>query len=192
MHRLAARAALPAIAVLCAGLSVAGLPLVGRAQPAGGPVDAVLACARLTEGAERLACYDRTVPALRNAPVAAAAAPAAPAGPSVGTPGAPRVAGSAAAAAAPAQGLGAGRLARPETEATATDRALTAMVTGMRRLANGRTALELDNGHIWVQTEAERLPVKVGDRITIETALLGSFNLKTERVSRIFKVERVR
>lgn len=154
------RAAAPALALalLLAGPAVAGAP--------DAPAAAVLACTGVTDAVDRLACYDRTVPALRDA------------GRGEG--------------ASSADDLGAERLARPDADGQdAAPRTLTARVAALRSTPTGRLRIDLDNGHVWVQTETVRLPLKEGDTVTIEPGVLGSYNLRTPRTPRLFKVERV-
>jgi hypothetical protein len=55
---------------------------------------------------------------------------------------------------------------------------INANVTVVTTNESGRFVVELDNGHVWVQTEIDTYPtLKSGDPVTIKRAALGSFRL---------------
>jgi hypothetical protein len=138
-------------------------------------------CAKVADEAARLACYDaafgRPAPAPAPAPAAAVApAPAAAAvvAPATGAPASPEA----------EFGLtGAAILARDPEKAAAEERkptALEATVTGLEQKQGGQLVLTLDNGQTWIQSEAGlNSRVRVGDRVKIRKAALGSFVLVT-------------
>lgn len=180
--RLLAFAMLPALAVAASSAT---------AQTS--PAEAVLACARLTEGMERLACYDRTVPGLRAGAGTALAAPTA----------APAQAAAAQAAAAPAapQGFGAEQIPTPrakaaaEGQAEAEDEVLSARVAKIGADTTSgkrdRMMITLDNGQVWVQRESKKFMLRTGDAVTIKPAILGTYNLVRDGSNAILKVRRV-
>jgi len=140
-------------------------------------------CAKLDDDAARLACYD----AASGRAVAAGAAVAVPAS---GAPAQSAGSGEAApAAAAPASptaefGLtGAAILARDPEKAAAEERkptAIEATVTALGQQKGGQLVLTLDNGQVWIQSEAGlNSRVRVGDQVTIRKAAFSSFVLVT-------------
>jgi len=51
--------------------------------------------------------------------------------------------------------------------------------------------LRLDNGQIWREAEDFRVRYKVGKRVRIEKAMLGSYNLRFDGLKKLVKVRRV-
>jgi hypothetical protein len=129
-------------------------------------------CSDLYDDAQRLACYD----AAFGKPVRPGAAPQAPA--TVQAPAA--VQAPARAPVAPAPGA---RIAPPPPAAPPAEQApssLTAAIASVRRISDERFVVTLDNGQVWEQLERDRAAeVKVGDRVTVRKAMLGSFVLVT-------------
>ncbi|HTU66238.1 MAG TPA: hypothetical protein VMF52_09820 [Steroidobacteraceae bacterium] len=130
------------------------------------------ACAALKRDAERLACYDRAVAVIRS--------------------------GDAAQAAPTAENMfGANTdLSTPKGQAVEVKREelrqISGSVTSLRRLDDGMIQLELDNGQIWRQQDADVRPaIAVGDKVTIVRAAMGTFKL-TDKTGRFARFKRVR
>ena len=164
-------------------------------------------CAAIDDPGGRLACYDAAFPrpgrtgiadtvvpadAVRGGQAAPAPAPAAT--PVAAAPGAAVAAAAAgaggttatAAAAAPAateDKFGLSERQRAEREPKPQKppaNALTAAVTAVRKLPSGYLLIDLDNDQQWQQIESmPNLYLRVGDRVTIRKAALGSFLLQT-------------
>ncbi len=165
-----------AVALACACFSLA--------QAAEDTNDALLTCAKETDDARRLRCFDTVVADLRRAPAATAAArPSAP----VASPPA-----ASAPVAAPAisreEKFGArGNLDPARREALSE---INGKVTEVGTLAHGEFVVTLDNGQVWVaKTATSKVKVKVGDAVTIEAGALGSYTLiangRSSKVSRV-------
>jgi hypothetical protein len=141
----------------------------------------LLACMKVGDDAQRLACFDRQAAALVAAQGRlAAAAPPAP----------PKL--------TPEQKIG---LTRDKVEKleTAPDappapeiKNFTAAISGVSGGAGGRQIFELDNGQVWRQSETKAFDVHVGDTVRVSKAALGSFFMELQsnkhvatRVSRV-------
>ena len=157
-------------AILCAAIPQAG----AHDLPA-----ALAACRAEKDDAKRLACYDLEVAEGRGQ---SAPAPAAPA--------------QAAARQTPEEKFGyRGVLAREEQDSKkqqSRDLAeLSATVTGVSTRGDGTLVMTLDNGQVWAQNRPDAFfRLKVGERVKIEPAVLGSFLMigpskRTARVTRI-------
>jgi hypothetical protein len=157
--------------------------------------DAFDACARQTDSAARLACFDREIAARRAShPTATPApAPAPPSGSAVTTP-APASVVTAKPSAAPAAvstsaaptqdiGLDARQARRERRERGEPEPPPPApIVARVVRIIPREPlifAFELDNGQIWEQTESTAFSVKPQDQITIRPGVLGAFFLKS-------------
>lgn len=71
----------------------------------------------------------------------------------------------------------------PEAERVDRPDSIEAGVTKVSYRASGERVIALDNGQVWMITEVtEKGWIKVGDRITVKTAMLGTFMLDTGRV----------
>jgi hypothetical protein len=176
----------------------------------------VAACARERDDAARLACFDRLTrkpeAAASGAPAAkatepvktptAAQAPAAPA--AAATAGAAGAATAAATTTAPAAksavddfGVWGSESARQrEAEAQKQPGApakidkITAAVTAISKRPRGEMVVTLDNGQVWAQKDAQYLPIKVGDQVTILAAALHSYKLIVAgRVTSVTRVQ---
>jgi hypothetical protein len=138
-------------------------------------------CSDLYDDAQRLACYD----AAFGKPVRPGAAPVAPQAPAVGqSPAqAPVQSSVQSATRAPVAPVPGARIAPPVPEPLPAEKApssLTASISSLRRLSDERFVVTLDNGQVWEQLERDRAAeVKVGDRVTVRKAMLGSFVLVT-------------
>lgn len=148
--------------------------------------DDVLKCLGIIDNGARLACYDRTVPALRYTapPPGAPAAPPAPAAPAVAAP------------VNKEQAFGAERIDRkdapPGTVAQEAER-ITAKLTGVSQQTTDRYTFTLDNGQVWSQVVARSIAnAKPGKVVTIEKGMFGSFTMTIDGVTGIIKVRRVK
>ena len=139
-------------------------------------------CSDLFDDVQRLACYDAAFgkpvrPGNASSPAPVAQAPVAPA-----QSQAPVQASTPAPVRAPAAPAPGARIA-PVLEAPRAERApssLVAAISALRTLADERFVVTLDNGQVWEQLERDRTAeVKVGDRVTVRKAALGSFVLVT-------------
>lgn len=68
---------------------------------------------------------------------------------------------------------------------------LVATAQDVRKLANGRLSIKLDNGQEWRQVVAKQFRVRAGDVIEIRSGRIGSFFLKVEGSKRSIRVRRV-
>lgn len=153
---------------------------VGLSAPSGaaGP-DEILKCATIGDNAARLACYDRTVAALRG-PAPSATTAITPA-----TPPAPP--------ATREQAFGAERIERQDNSAAAEAESMTATLVAINQQSVDRLSFTLDNGQVWVQVATRTVAnIKPGKKVTIEKAMLGSFTMTVEGVTGIIKVRRVK
>ena len=159
---------------LIAGLVVA-LATV-EASAASLSEDHLVACARMTDSAARLACYDREVAPLARKVAEPARAPSpavpvpAPAAATVPTP---------APATTPAPSFGQEQLTREQGPAAKEEEvALHARLSSQKSVGPGLFNLYLDNGQVW-RHEDQVLGsyLKDGDAITIEKGALGSYKL---------------
>jgi biotin carboxyl carrier protein len=176
MNRWVINAAL-AVVASCAGFSVV--------KAAEGTNDALLACAKETDGARRLRCFDDVVAGLRRAPPVKEAAVAA-------TAATPPPAAAPTASTAPLsreEKFGArGDLDPARREALSE---ITGKVTEVGSRAHGEIVVTLDNGQVWAEkSTGSKLKVKPGDTVKIESGMLGSFTLIAN--GRSSKVTRVR
>lgn len=148
--------------------------------------DDVLKCLGIVDNGARLACYDRTVPALRHTPQppAAPSAPVAPAAPAVAAP------------VNKEQAFGAERIDRKDAPAgTVAQEAesITAKLTSVSQQTVDRYTFTLDNGQVWSQVVARSVAnAKPGKEVKIEKGMFGSFTMTIDGVTGIIKVRRVK
>ncbi|KPF85354.1 hypothetical protein IP70_11550 [alpha proteobacterium AAP38] len=148
--------------------------------------DDVLKCLGIVDNGARLACYDRTVPALRHTPQppAAPSAPVAPAAPAVAAP------------VNKEQAFGAERIDRKDAPAgTVAQEAesITATLTSVSQQTVDRYTFTLDNGQVWSQVVARSIAnAKPGKEVKIEKGMFGSFTMTIDGVTGIIKVRRVK
>lgn len=179
------------LSVLTGILSAAVLPGAAQDLPS-----ALATCRAEKDDARRLACYDRETeklpqqPATGTASTDTASAGAAPA--VAATPAATPVA----AAKSPEERFGyRGEVARAEQdrkkeEIRGLDK-LVSTVTGISTRGDGTLVIKLENGQVWAQNRPDSFfRLKVGEQISIEPALLGSYLLispskRTARVTRL-------
>jgi hypothetical protein len=156
--------------VLCAATSLAGAQVS----------ESLRACAHESDGAQRLACYDREIARL-TAPAAARDA-------------APSTAASAPKS-APAEefGLTGERVRKLKAkEGHVEPKALTAHIAAVAQLPYGRRRLTLDNAQVWEQTEEDwGFNPQSGATATITRGALGGFWMATEGHPQV-RVKRIR
>ncbi len=129
------------------------------------------ACASLLRDPERLSCFDRVVAAIRRGE----------------QPGKEL---------SPENMFGASTgIATPDTGSDAVKREelrqISGTVTSLRNTDDGMIIVELDNGQVWRQQDANvRLMVSKGDQVTVVRASLGTFRIadKTGRFARFRRV----
>jgi hypothetical protein len=129
------------------------------------------ACASLRRDTERLTCYDKAIAALRRGE----------------QPGKEISAEN-------MFGASTG-IARPEPGNDSHQREelqqISGTVTSLRHTDDGMIVVELDNGQVWRQQDANvRLMVATGDKVTVVRASLGTFRIadKTGRFARFRRV----
>lgn len=165
-------------AAVIAPLSLATLLLGSLAHAT--PAD-VLKCTEVKEDAARLACFDRTVPALRALPPAPPVVAQAPKPPAPPVP--------------PEQRFGAERLNKEDKPAAMAEdvETITATLKDAYERSPGRWVFTLDNGQVWQQVVTQTLyGVKPGRKVTVEKAILGSYNLRVEGIKALIKVSRAK
>jgi hypothetical protein len=138
------------------------------------PFDSLIACSQLIADAERLACFDREVTAIRN-----------------NGPSSPR---SVAPTAEQAFGLTSkemlGLEARPGEAPPPTE--LHAHLVRVSRSTADRQAFILDNAQTWQQIELDPdFAVRIGQEVTISKGALGSFWLAIDshRATRVKRIQ---
>ena len=136
-------------------ISVGSSPLIASSL-----ADAVQACAQEPDSLRRLVCYDQVAGRSATGATPAVTPNVAPMPVAAASPTAP------AAKAPPAA-------SRRED--------VTATVTHVKRRADGRYVVTLDNGDVWSEVETkERFNVNEGDTVTVRTELLGTHYLHTD------------
>lgn len=166
----------PRTAVLLIGLCV----VIGGISRVAWGGDSLAACAEVPEDAERLACYDRLAGRISmNGSMEVATVPAGIVSTAMAVD--PVAAAEAAAPAVPvhsAADFGLPMQLIQERNSVGRVESINAHVTAVTTNASGRFVVELDNGHVWVQTETDTYPnLKSGDPVTIKRAAMGSFRL---------------
>lgn len=193
-----------AVAVLTRAVT---LLIAASAATAFAADEAAHRCAAVEDPAARLACFDEVFarPAEKAATKTDDAAPVAPAipadaapdaaaeamapsraagrgEPTGATPGAPEPAAAPEALDAEAAfGLSnvQARAKRPERKRESLDR-IEATVVDLRHFSTGERLIALDNGQVWLQTEATvRGPLVKGDRVVIRKGAFSSFQMVT-------------
>jgi hypothetical protein len=158
------------------------------AQGSADSASAIAACARITEEAARLQCFDELA---RQAP--GRSAESAPGPPTAVNEaqrsGAPPPTG---ADAAPISGESeaSGREARAAERA---EREFTSSVTALREIQPGRVEVTLANGQVWRQTHSDRYALLVGHEVKLYPSGFGKYFRLSSMESRGFiQVERVK
>lgn len=132
---------------------------------------AIEACAALPRDAERLACYDKAVGALRTGQAVTGST-------AENMFGATRdlVGGS------------------PELREVKQEelKQISGTVTSLRHSDDGMIILELDNGQVWRQQDSSvRLMVATGDKVTVVRASMGTFRI-ADKSGRFARFKRLR
>lgn len=158
--------------------------------PAAAQIDGFRACSKIVNSEQRLACYDAALAAVDSQAAAELEAQ--------------RKAAQLAAQQAEAEAKA--RKAQEQVasfgaEATSAARraadeekleTLSAKIVEVFQSASGQV-FELDNGHVWRQTESRTLPpIRPGDAVTIKRGTLGSYRMIFERQNRAVSVKRFR
>ena len=156
------RAAAAAITGVFLSTAVCAEPLPAHLQP----------CVSLQRDAERLACYDKAVANMLSG-------------------------GDAAKPVSAENMFGASTgISRTETGQPAVKREelrqISGTITSLRHTDDGMIVLELDNGQVWRQQDAEvRLVMTAGDPVTVVRASLGTFRI-ADKSGRFARFKRVR
>lgn len=172
------------LGVLVTGSAAAPLHAQQAAPAAQSLPQALQVCIALRDDSRRLACFDRAVQPLAQGDDVMPDGAAAP--PIVAPP-----------AMTPQQRFGfSGDLARKTREAsgeTAQElREIDAVVTAVAQRGYGQLSVTLDNGLVWSQKAVGQFfRIKVGDRVTVKAAALGSF-LLVDAEGRSIRVSRVK
>jgi hypothetical protein len=128
-------------------------------------------CVSLQRDAERLACYDKAVANMLSGGAAKPVSAENMFGASTG-------------------------ISRPEAEQSPVKREelrqISGTVTSLRHTDDGMIVLELDNGQVWRQQDAQvKLMMATGDPVTIVRASLGTFRI-ADKTGRFARFKRVR
>jgi hypothetical protein len=160
----------------CVGSATLACTLICSAYAAQ-PLSGLMACRMLTDGAARLACFDREAATL------------------AGTATTPQPASAPALNPKEQFGLPEHALVQKEIAAGTRPSAVNtieARVAQLSRTSDGRSVITLDNQQVWRQLMVDRdLLLKPGETVTISRGVLGSFWLETKE-GRGTKVTRVR
>lgn len=161
-------------------------------------IDRLIACADERNDTRRLACYDNAVATVKRASgEASAAVPTATersAVTSVPTP-APVTPATAVDPESEfgVEGSTVARQRRSEQAQQVKDeiKSISAVVTAVSSRPRGELIITLDNGQTWLQKNAERaFSVKLGDKVTIDAGLLGSFRMSNgKRMTQVTRLK---
>jgi len=135
--------------------------------------EAARACLKVSDDAQRLACFDREIGRLAtpSAPAAASAAAEAAAATKAAPP--PAVASEA------EFGVRGSAVARKQEDEKSQLDSLSARVTNVSTRPRGERVVTLDNDQVWVELKAESyFPVKAGDQVTIQAGTLNSYRMQ--------------
>jgi hypothetical protein len=136
-------------------------------------------CVHEADDARRLQCYDAAMGRNSDSGAVARSSPAAPAA-------------TAPLSAEERFGLNdAQARAKQNVEEPPALERLTATVSGITRQAEGELVMTLSNGQVWAQKQANSFEVRIGERVTIKSAALGSF-LMSNASGRSTRVARIR
>lgn len=158
-------------------LTLAPLAPLQAAHAAG--TDDVVKCLGIVDATARLACYDRTVGALRQL---APATPQAPVAPAVAAP------------VSREQTFGSERIARaPDASVPEEAESITAKLKEVKQVTVDRYSFTLDNGQVWTMVVARSIAnAKEGKKVQIEKGLFGSYSMSIDGVTGIIKVRRTK
>jgi hypothetical protein len=180
-----------------------GLPLGARAESTADTLRALDQCAALADEHQRLGCFDQLGPQVKAALARMGAASGPPTaqeqknwfGFDLGG-----LFGNSPAQQTTPDKFGAERVAAPpptpgEPPPPEAIDHITAKVTDFSYTPFGKFIIFLDNGQVWRQVEGDSDKAdfdRSGDTVTIERAMLGSYGLKINDSSKIYKVKRVK
>jgi hypothetical protein len=167
--------------VLRPGLILCVLASASLSAQAADPLASMRECAKQTDDARRLACYDTVMKADTVTPQATSAAAAVAAPAAAGAEETFGYRGSVA-----REDLDREEAAKPKLEK------LTSQVTAVTMQPHGEFVITLSNEQVWTQKRPDNnVKPKVGDSVTIKPGTFGSFLLVTE-TGRSTQVSRVR
>ncbi|MEP4300084.1 MAG: hypothetical protein ABJ340_10495, partial [Paraglaciecola sp.] len=69
---------------------------------------------------------------------------------------------------------------------------ISAVITSVKLGPYKKYAIQLDNGHIWKQTDDKRLKLSKGDNVIIQRGALNSFFIKKDGMNTRIRVKRVK
>lgn len=189
---------------LCALPAIVGV-LVTAAPSAAQSAGELAACIAIARDADRLACYDaaaaKVSPAARAASEArareSARIAAEEAAVAAAAAKAKAEADAVAAAAARRQAFGAeGVTSRGAARFEPEPGEIIQIEAGIAEILTNRSGLGvflLDNGQLWRQVDTGRLPnPRVGDRVEVERASLGGYQMRFLRQKQVVRVKRLR
>ncbi|MFQ5348130.1 MAG: hypothetical protein ACE5ED_09850 [Rhodothalassiaceae bacterium] len=177
-----------ALAVGIALAAIAASSALAQSLP-----EAVRACAGISDGAKRLACYDRIAAGLSPAATSSAEKPAGQREAPPETAAASRHSGPEVTTGSADTAADGDRFGLPPSPAprAADDERREMTVAAVRRTKTRRLVLEMKNGQVWRQTDSQSLPpVRPGMTVSVEKGLLGSYLMTVAR--RTIRVQRIR
>ncbi|MFG0457413.1 hypothetical protein [Shewanella mangrovisoli] len=151
-------------------------------------------CAGITDKLERLVCYDNLAASIQvttvtnntTAPIAVAPVVTPAAAPAVVASAAPVAAAAAATNVEDNFGMEVKRVQENTTDKIYLD------VESIAEDAYGALKITFTNGQVWKQTENRKFNLKVGEKVFIEKAALGSFLMGTESRNAKVRVKRLK
>ncbi|MEL4429994.1 hypothetical protein [Shewanella mangrovisoli] len=151
-------------------------------------------CAGITDKLERLVCYDNLAASIQvttvtnnfTAPIAVAPVVTPAAAPAVVASAAPVAAAAAATNVEDNFGMEVKRVQENTTDKIYLN------VESIAEDAYGALKITFTNGQIWKQTENRKFNLKVGEKVFIEKAALGSFLMGTESRNAKVRVKRLK
>ena len=157
--------------------------LIVSAQPALGIQEALTQCRKIEEIRERVACYDEIVDSHT----------AGDSGKSVETGAPPRPAETEGPDALSLFGTNDAEAKRIVAATLAIEQLsqIEATVTDIRKSADKKLTVILDNGQTWRQLDSKPLHLKSGETVVVRKASLGSYLLEKESGSRSIRVRRM-
>lgn len=158
--------------------------LAGSLAPAAPPAAGVRDCRGIADSSARLACYDSAVD--QESRLQTTTTPKDPANtvaPAAAPPTGEELFGKSSSGVAESIS-GAAKVKIPDS--------LTATISGLAQARDGRVSMTLDNGQLWRQVDTTHLKLRVGDKVTIRAAMMGSFLLTRDGSKVSIRVSRAR
>lgn len=151
-------------------------------------------CAGITDKLERLVCYDNLAASIQvttvtnntTAPIAVAPVVTPAAAPAAVATAAPVAVAAAATNIEDNFGMEVKRVQENTTDKIYLD------VESIAENPYGALKITFTNGQVWKQTESRKFSLKVGDKVYIEKAALGSFLMGTESRNAKVRVKRLK